>query len=482
MRGEASRDTLCMKGEHTIPCAHRPASGVRKHTRACPIYDSDKDSGRPGMGSGERFFSDGTGLYRLSTPGREARNGDCRRDKRMDWLKRLYIILFAVCLPLGFAPFAIGGQQRMGATATILPYSAELGEDDRPEAPFDIREDIVKAQEFLSRKKSGYTTRVETARVQFRDRRGRLRERVIRKKIVEPVFLLAVEDLNKRTLRSVRFTSKGCGTEGFDVKMIRSNGVGSRFEVRHPDNMAVLALRTMVHAEGKGYEEVVYTPYCPEIDTRRVREDGLKYLKEQIESARIDLEERGVRLSGFEGLPVEVAPTDVSLVLSIIEHIDPQRFKTARSGDEIRLVREVLTIIGANTRRAYAYSKSSAGARGLFQFIPGTYEKIQRKYRRAGLHRDFVAGCTSHVNAAKASLLLFDSDLNDLPDTYLPAMTADARSVGRYLAAAYNCGSKRVERSARDCPDGWTCLLPEETRTYLNKFDAVWNLRQSLDK
>ena len=256
--------------------------------------------------------------------------------------------------------------------------------------------------------------------------------------------------------------------------MTRNNGVGSRFEVRYPENMAVLALRTMVHSGKKEYKEVVYTPYCPQIDTWQVREDGLNYLKEQIESARIDLEERGVKLKGFEGLPVDVAPTDISLVLSIIEHIDPERFKSAGVGDEIKLVHEVLTIIGANTVNAYAYAKSPAGARGLFQFIPGTYEKILRKYRGAGLNKNFISGCSSHVNAAKASLLLFDSDLNDLPGNYLRAIGGDARAVGRYLAAAYNCGSKRVERSARTCSDGWTCLLPEETKTYLSKFDSVW--------
>ena len=86
------------------------------------------------------------------------------------------------------------------------------------------------------------------------------------------------------------------------------------------------------------------------------------------------------------------------------------------------------------------------------------------------------------MNAAKASLLLFDSDLNDLPDNYLRTIGGDVRSVGRYLAAAYNCGSKRVERSARNCADGWTCHLPKETKTYLDKFDAVWELRQFLDR
>ena len=53
---------------------------------------------------------------------------------------------------------------------------------------------------------------------------------------------------------------------------------------------------------------------------------------------------------------------------------------------------------------------------------------------------------------------------------------------GKYLAAAYNCGSKRVEQSRKACTDGWTCLLPEETKIYLKKFDVVWRMRQTLDR
>ena len=57
--------------------------------------------------------------------------------------------------------------------------------------------------------------------------------------------------------------------------------------------------------------------------------------------------------------------------------------------------------------------------------------------------KDFLAGCTDHVNAAKASLLLFDSDLSDVPDRHLPLIAKDVKTVGMYLAAAYNCGRKR---------------------------------------
>ena len=45
----------------------------------------------------------------------------------------------------------------------------------------------------------------------------------------------------------------------------------------------------------------------------------------------------------------------------------------------------------------------------------------------------------------------------------------DAKSIGMYLAAAYNCGAGRVEESARVCRGQWTCHLPEETRIYLEE-------------
>ena len=173
---------------------------------------------------------------------------------------------------------------------------------------------------------------------------------------------------------------------------------------------------------------------------------------------------------------------EVALVLSIIEHIDPVRFKNCPEDDKIALVHEVLTIIGANTINAYAYSKSPAGARGLFQLVPDTYKRLRDKYPQAGLKKDFVLGCTDHLNAAKASLLLFGSDLADLPRERLSAIRKDARAAGMYLAAAYNCGSGRVGKSARKCGNEWACRLPEETKIYLKKFDVVWDLRNVLDR
>ena len=351
------------------------------------------------------------------------------------------------------------------------------------EITFDIRDDIKRGQESLKDKIAGYSLVKEEKRITFLDKKGRKKEKLMSEKVVKPNFLLAVEDLKERKIRQVLITDKGCVTDGFEVTKNRNNGVGSRFEVTYPENMAVLALRTTVRSGKNSFTEVVYTAYTPEIDTWQVRKAGLDYLARQIELARRDLQARKVNLLiGFDGRDDDIMLTEVALVLSIIEHIDPVRFKNCPEGDKIALVHEVLTIIGANTINAYAYSKSLAGARGLFQLLPDTYKRLRDKYPQAGLKKDFVLGCTDHLNAAKASLLLFDSDLADLPRERLSAIRRNARAAGMYLAAAYNCGSGRVGKSARKCGNQWACLLPEETKTYLKKFDVVWDLRNALDR
>ncbi len=348
-----------------------------------------------------------------------------------------------------------------------------VDKDGPGETGFDIRDDIARGQEFLRGRIAGSLVSVGKRRVVV-GRRGRRREKVLVQRTVRPNFLLAVEDLKERNIREVLVSADGRVTEGFDVRIVRRNGVGSRFEIAYPENMVVLALRTTVRAGGNSFREVVYTPYSPQIDTPQVRRAGLDYLTTQIALAGKDLERRQTRLYGFQRLSTDI-PTDVSLALSIIEHIDPARFRSCPKGKETDLVHEVLTIMGANTVNAYAYSRSSAGAMGLFQIIPPTYKRLRSKYPQAGLIKDFITGCTDHVNAAKASLLLFDSDLSDLPDRHLPLIAKDLKTVGMYLAAAYNCGSKRVEKSVKLCGSEWTCRLPLETKIYLDKFYIIWD-------
>jgi hypothetical protein len=170
----------------------------------------------------------------------------------------------------------------------------------------------------------------------------------------------------------------------------------------------------------------------------------------------------------------DALPGNVALTLSLIEHIDPTRFQSGESIE--KLMNEVLVVVAANERRAYAYSVSKAGARGLFQFIPRTYNNISRQYPNAGLDVNFVRGMENHHNAAKASLLLFDSDLSYLKNSHRQFLKKNPQAMGKYLAAAYNGGSPRASNRIQVYKGSWESHVLPETQCYLKKFDATWKL------
>ena len=108
----------------------------------------------------------------------------------------------------------------------------------------------------------------------------------------------------------------------------------------------------------------VYTPYSPEIKTEEVIKKGIDVQNGFIEKAYSRLRDRGVLSRAFAGRRiVDVIPKDVLRVLLLNEHIDPGEFKSA--GVTRPLAERVLTVIATNRDKAYAYSISPAGARGL---------------------------------------------------------------------------------------------------------------------
>jgi hypothetical protein len=133
-----------------------------------------------------------------------------------------------------------------------------------------------------------------------------------------------------------------------------------------------------------------------------------------------------------------VIPKEVLRVLLLNEHIDPGEFKSA--GVTRPLAERVLTVIATNREKAYAYSISPAGARGLVQMMPSTYSLLLNRYPAAALKSDFHTGMGDPINAVMAQVLLCDSDWQSIKArTDMPA-----ERVGPYLAAAYNGGVGRV--------------------------------------
>ena len=234
-------------------------------------------------------------------------------------------------------------------------------------------------------------------------------------------------------------------TPGFILSMRRENGINSDIACIDPAGGKVIAVKYPVSNEGNRFGpgdpviEAIYTPYSGEIATDEVIKRGIDVQNGFIEKAYSHLRDRGVLSRAFPGRRiVDVIPKDILRVLLLNEHIDPGEFKS--SGATKPLVERVLTVIGTNHDKAYAYSISPAGARGLVQMIPSTYSLLLSRYSSAGLKSNFPSAVGDPINAVMAQVLLCDSDWESIrAKTDLPA-----ERVGPYLAAAYNGGVGRV--------------------------------------
>ncbi|HEY6327856.1 MAG TPA: hypothetical protein VI756_00865 [Blastocatellia bacterium] len=259
---------------------------------------------------------------------------------------------------------------------------------------------------------------------------------------------LAVMDQNG-AISLVRATRNDAGlhveTPGYILYFRRENGINSDIGCEQPAGGKVLAVKYPLSNEGNRFGvdadeiQAVYTPYSGEIKTEEVVKKGIQVESEFVNHAYGRLREREVFSRAFEGKQVvDVIPKTVVSVLLVNEHIDPSDFKNEELAGP--LAERVLTVIGTNREKAYAYAISSAGARGLVQMIPSTYAMMLNAYPSAGLMSNFSAGMADPVNAIMAQILLCDSDWHSIR----ASNDISAERIGPYLAAAYNGGVGRV--------------------------------------
>lgn len=234
-------------------------------------------------------------------------------------------------------------------------------------------------------------------------------------------------------------------TPGFSLFARRDNGINSDIACIAPQGGKVILVKYPVTNEnnrfGGGSEviEATYTPYSAEIKSDEVISHGIKTMDKLIERAYDQLKARRVPSRVYpEKLVTEVIPKTILKVLLLNEHIDPGLFKSAAEAKS--LVEMVLTIIATNQEKAYAYSISKAGARGLVQMVPSTYGLLQNRYVQAGLRENFSIGMVDTVNAIMAQILLCDSDWQAIASR----RDVEKDKIGAYLAAAYNGGVGRV--------------------------------------
>lgn len=269
------------------------------------------------------------------------------------------------------------------------------------------------------------------------------------------------------------------------LKVQYSNGVNSDYSVDSDHRSVVIAVRypvlRLMEGKKKTYasEDVVYTPYSRGIHTSSTIELGERYVDALVEGVYERLRSEGVRSRAFpDRLLVDVIDPAMVKAIAAIEHLD----ESSLEKDTGRALERFFIIMGTNPDVAYNYSRSSAGALGLVQFIPSTYKNLAA--RSGGmLDADFERAMTSHAMAIRAQVMYLDVLLTEFSDKVRDQFQENPQRINEYIVAAYNGGSGRVKRAM----DIWDQVLNGEKsrqlvslrRQYDVAFDQAEQLRQA---
>jgi hypothetical protein len=243
------------------------------------------------------------------------------------------------------------------------------------------------------------------------------------------------------------------------VSVRKNNGVNSEFAVAGAEGARVVAVKYPIFksvgtARRPKYElhDVVYVPYSSAIHEESTVSWGRERLDATMAAVYAELRAAGTRSRAYpDRLMADVVDPDWVRSIAMIEHLG----MNALEADTRRAMDSVYVILGTNQEDAYAYSRSSAGAFGLVQFIPSTYKLMTRR-TDLGLIVDFETGMRNHHNAIKASVGYLDAELASMPLAVKDLYYVDEARVGEYLAAAYNGGGGRVRKAIRSFGDGWS--------------------------
>jgi hypothetical protein len=266
-------------------------------------------------------------------------------------------------------------------------------------------------------------------------------------------------DLYEAAKQGLKLSIKTPGAPNIRVKL--SSKLYSRYEVFGDSNKLVVGVIYPVASltwinKTKVYttKDVVHVPYSNAFYTPDVLAGGSNYLSYRIKDAFDELAHKQVLSRAFPAKPViEVIDPYLIKSIAIIEHTNYQSL--ARPDDPESAIGYFLVNLALNQEEAFDESVSSAGARGLVQFIPSTYALTVRNRPDMGLIKDFQAGMADHKNAIMAEVAYLDQALAEMPDGLKKLYSSDSARAAEFLAAAYNGGTSRVKTAYNVWGDDW---------------------------
>lgn len=262
-------------------------------------------------------------------------------------------------------------------------------------------------------------------------------------------------------------TIKVLSDPSWKVTMSRNNGVNSEFKIIQPSGKIVVAMKYPVTLRklGKNGElrypaDVVYSAYSKDLETPDVVANGQAYVDNLINTVYEKLNALQIKSRAFgDKLITEALNKQMVESLLLIEHIGTAAVEV----DLDAALRRLYTTFGLNTINTFDYSRSSAGARGLAQFMPATYKAVRSKRPELSLKSYFEEAMVDHENAVVAQVALMDLHLAALPPDIRLRAIEDHGKTGEYLAAAYNGGVARVNWAIKMWGDNW----------YLSRWDEI---------
>ena len=250
------------------------------------------------------------------------------------------------------------------------------------------------------------------------------------------------------------------------LRVLNPNGVNTAVAVADPasgERLLPLTVRYPIE-KGEAITEIAYyTSGHPALRSPDVVSAGEAYVTTMLDQAASGLAENGV----------VIAPDIVNVArhLVIVEHTDHKRFKN----DDPAVYPEVLSLYALNQGNTFKYSVSSAGAGGMIQMIPRTYEAIRQHHSNVSLESDFVTAMQDHANALKAMLLYINDTWNylDKSSEVQQALKSGAATKTELLAAGYNSNPYKLPSYLSNGGSGWRTLIPAETKMYLAIYQSV---------
>ena len=251
------------------------------------------------------------------------------------------------------------------------------------------------------------------------------------------------------------------------VHVISPNGVNTAVtvtDVATGRQFLPLVVQYPIVKSGAVTETAYYTSAHPALLSAEIISAGNSYVTTMLETAAERLADKGVSISR------DIINIAEHLVL--VEHTDHRRFLNE---DRSKIYPDILSLYALYQGNTFRYSVSSAGAGGMIQMIPRTYEGIRQQHPAIDLATDFVSGMRNHANALEAMLLYINDTWSYLQkqDEVQNALRNGIASKPELLAAGYNSNPMRLPLYLKDGGAAWRTLIPAETQMYLAIYSSV---------